>query len=450
MSVPSEVAAVLLPFACLFTQPTWLRVGYLICGAILTTGPRTVCSILRALGLSRYKQFQNFHRVLNRAQWSSYKAAQVLSKLLIQTFVPSGPIVFGIDELLERRWGKKIAARAIYRDSSRSSKGFMVKSSGLRWISLQVLVPIPWAKRIWGLPFLTVLAPSERYNQKRRKRHKTIITWAKQLVGQIRRWWPDRPLILVGDSTYSALELLAKCQELTVTLITRLRLDAALYTPAPARPRGKTGRPRSKGKRLPTLNQVLADRTTQWKRTWVNWYGQGKRLIEFSSCTAVWYHAGKKPVPIRWVLVRDPKGRFETQAFLSTDLELDPVDILRYFMHRWSMEVTFQESRSHLGIDGQRQWSDRAIARATPSLLGLFSLVTLMADKLQAKAKEKLTIGKTAWYGKDLPTFSDALSWVRNGLWQQRGFWTSLLESDVGKTQHDLFNHMTERICQAA
>lgn len=449
-TLPIEITSVVGPFAPVFSQPVWIRVQALICGAVLCHGTRTICAILRTLGLGQLESFQNYHRVFNRAKWSSRQAAQILLKLLVQAFAPKGPLVIGIDEVLERRRGQKILAKGIYRDSARSSHSFFVKSSGLRWISLHLLVPIPWAKRVWALPFLTVLAPSERYHKNKGTRHKTIIGWAKQLVGQVRRWWPERELVLVGDAIYAALELLHACRTLLrpVTLITRLRLDAALYTPAPKK--RKRGRPRLKGKRLPTLAEKLVDRRTKWHKVHLDWYGQAKRRIDFATGTAVWYHSGKPPVPIRWVLIRDPDGVFKPQALLCTNDQLSGLEILRLFMRRWSMEVTFQEVRAHLGLDGQRQWNEQAIARTTPCLLGLFSVVTLVANQIQASGPSARQLLWTAWYKKEYPTFSDALGWVRSRLWRDANFWTSIHELHNTKIITPIFKHMTELICKAA
>ena len=450
-ALPSEIASIVGSFAPVFSQPVWIRVQALICGAVLCSGTRTICSILRTLGLSQLASFQNYHRVFNRAKWSSLQASRTLLKLLVDTFVPTGPLVLGIDEVLERRWGPKIAARGIYRDSARSSQSFFVKSSGLRWISLHLLVPIPWAKRVWALPFLTVLAPSERYHKTKGTRHKTIIDWAEQMVRQVRRWWPERPLVLVGDATYAALELLYTCQALlkSVIVITRLRLDAALYAPAPKQ-KGKVGRPRLKGKRLPTLAQRLTDPRTKWRKVRVPWYGQPNRRLEYATGKAVWYHSGKPPVHIRWVLIRDPEGVFEPQALLSTDVEQNALEIVRLFMRRWPMEVTFQEVRTHLGLDGQRQWNERAIARTTPSLLGLFSIVTLVADRIRGQQKIIRPLLWAAWYKKELPTFSDALGWVRRCLWRDEDFWTSIQKTHDTKITAPTFRHLEELICTAA
>ena len=260
-----------------------------------------------------------------------------------------------------------------------------------------LLVDIAWAQRVWALPVLTALCPSERCYEKKPRAHKKLTAWARQLILPLRRWLPGRELVFVGDSSYAVLDLLTDVKRREqVSLITRLRLDAALYDPAPPRPKHTKGRPRLQGKRRPTLQQVADDPTTQWAQLKLTpWYGAPERAVEVCTATALWYHAGKVPVELRWVLLRDPQGKFATQALLSTNLDHTPQQILAWFVRRWTLEVTFEEARAHLGIETQRQCSDRAIARTTPLLFGLFSLVTLLAHQLiVAEAKPVRT---AAW-----------------------------------------------------
>ena len=349
----------LAPFVPPFSKRVWQNAQLLLAGTILAPGRRTVSSALRAMGLDQQKRFHRYHRVLSRASWSSREASRVLLGLLVEAFVPEGPLVLGIDETLERRWGKKIAAKGVYRDPVRSSYENFVKVSGLRWVCvmMMLLVPIPWASRVWALPFLSALAPSERYAAERGKRHKKITEWAWQSLLLVRRWYPEREIVAVADSAYAGLKLLFRCRSLSrpVTFITRLRLDAALYEPAPPRRPGQMGRPRLKGERLPNLSVVAEDPTTAWMPIEVaNWYGRGERTVEVSSATAVWYSTGLYAVPPRWVLVRDPQDEFATQALLCTDLEADPEKILSWFAMRWQLEATFQGVRRHLGFETQR------------------------------------------------------------------------------------------------
>lgn len=448
--LPETIIQVLDCFAPLFSRRCWQWATVLVVGAILAPGKRTVTACLRAMGLSDEVHFQNYHRLLNRAVWSSRQVSRILLQLLLDAFVaPDAAVVLGIDETVERRWGTKIAARGIYRDAVRSSKEFFVKTSGLRWLSLMLLTPMPWIGRVWALPFLTVLAPSERYHEQRHERHKKLTDWARQMILQVRRWLPGRKLVVVADSGYAVLELLAACAGLPqpVVMITRLRLDAALYDPAPPRKPGAKGRPRMKGERQPTLAARLVDPATVWQCCQVKWYGGSTREVELASGIAVWYHNGLPAVPIRWVLIRDPAGQFAAQALLCTDLAVTPAQIVAWFVLRWQVEVTFEEARRHLGVETQRQWSDLAILRTTPALLGLFSLVTLLVHRL-LQGKD-LPTRQAAWYQKATPSFSDALAFLRCQLWPARLIWRSSVQTDIVEIPRGLFDCLTDMLAYA-
>jgi hypothetical protein len=450
LTLPAELMTTIVNFAPLFSKAVFEHAKVLLVGAILAPGKRTVTACLRVCGKSQEKNFQTYHRVLNRAQWSALAASRILLKLLLATFSPTGTLVFGLDDTIERRRGGHIAAKGIYRDPVRSSHSHFVKASGLRWLCCMLLTEISWAKRIWALPFLTVLCPSERFYQERKRRHQTLVERAWQIIQLLARWLPKRSLVFVADSSFAVLDLLKQVNTLpNASLITRLRLDAALYDAAPPRKIGQTGRPRLKGKRRRTLAALLLDATTQWTTVKIeNWYGKGEREIEVCSETAVWYHGGKQPVEIRWLLIRDPKGEFQPQALLSTNIEHLPEEIVVWFMRRWQMEVTFEEGRRHLGIETQRQWNELAIGRSTPALLGLFSVVTLVAEGLQKEGKQWQRTA--AWYSKKQPTFADAIALVRGSLWNNCHFSISSSELEVMKIPRALFERLTDALCYAA
>jgi DDE superfamily endonuclease len=452
-ALPTVMIRVLSSFVPLFSRRVWPHVQVLLIGAILTPGKRTVSSALHAMGLSQEERFHRYHRVLSRARWSSREVSRALLGLLVEMFVAEGdPLVVGIDETLERRYGRKISAKGVYRDPVRSTHENFVKASGLRWVCAMLLVEIPWAARVWALPFLSALAPSERYAAKQGKRHKKITEWAWQLLLQVRRWYPEREIVVVADGAYASLKLLDRCRSLSrpVAFITRLRLDAALYEPAPPRRRGQIGRPRKKGERLPNLSVVAEDPTTVWKPTTIaNWYGEREREVEIASQTAVWYSTGLFAVPLRWVLLRDPQGEFKTQALLCTDLEADPEKIVCWFVTRWQLEVTFQEARRHLGLETQRQWSDLAIRRTTPALLGVFSLVTLFAHHHMTRRAAD-AFRQVAWYRKRHPTFADALALVRKELWASATFHGSPAQSETVKVPRAYLERLTDAVCYAA
>jgi DDE superfamily endonuclease len=449
-TVPVALTRLIVKFASFFSKRVWEHVEVLVVGALLAPGKRTVTAVLRVMGLSQEGQFQKYHRVLNRARWSSVAVARMLLGLVVDTFVPTGPVVIGIDDTLERRRGEKIKARGVYRDPVRSSRSQMVKASGLRWLCAMVLAEMPWAGRVWALPFLTALCPSERYHRQRGQQHKTLPEWAGQLLGLIHRWLPGREVVGVADSSYAVLELLKQVSDRpAMSLITRLRLDAALYDPAPPRAPGQNGRPRKKGARRPTLQQVLKEASTQWTPLTVsNWYGGGAREVEVCTDTAVWYHTGLPPVAVRWVLIRDPRGEFASQALVTTHLAHGPAQILEWFVRRWTMEVTFEEARAHLGLETQRQWNDLAIGRTTPALFGLYSLVALMAHAL--RQTESSVVRTAAWYAKARPTFSDALAMVRRELWSACHFSMSSGQTEIVEMPRSLLERLTDAVCYAA
>jgi hypothetical protein len=447
----TEYTNVLALFAIHFSPQLWPLVQVLVTGAILARGQRTVTALLRVMGLSTEKHFVNYHRILQRARWSSHALSQTLLRLLVTTFVPTGPLVIGGDETIERRRGAKIKAKGIYRDPVRSSHSHFVKASGLRWVTLMLLTLIPFAERIWALPFLTILAPSERYYENSVRAHKKLTDVMRQALLQVRRWLPDRTIVFVADSSYAVIEFLWQMTQLAkpITMVVRFRMDAALYQPAPPRLPTQKGRPRKKGKRLPTLLAVAAHPETIWTtQVMRHWYGEVKRRIEFTSDTAVWFHNGQPPLPIRWVIVRDPLGRFKTQALLCTDLNVTPLQIIEWFIQRWQIEVTQREVREHLGVETQRQWSDQAIVRTTPALFGLFSLITVLAHRLAQRGK--VLVRETAWYAKPRPTFSDALAAVRLELWRQPTFQMSKNNKHIAKLPNAIFKRFAQALCYAS
>jgi DDE superfamily endonuclease len=397
------------------------------------------------MGLGQAAGFAVYPRVLNHGHWCSRALAYRLLLLLVAAFVPDGPVVVGLDDTVERRWGARIAARGLYRDPVRSSRGHFVKASGLRWLCVMLLAPVPWAGCVWGLPFLTVLAPSERHAAKQGKRHKTLTDWGRQALLQVARWLPDRRVVAVADSSFSAIALRREIAP-HLTVVTRLRLDAGLCQPPPPRRPKRRGRPPVKGARLPSLAERWRNRHTPWRRVVIDgWYRRTTRRLDLASGTALWYPPGLR-VAIRWVLVRDPSGETEPQAFLCTDLQAEPIDILRWFVRRWRTETTFEEARRHLGVETQRQWSDLAIRRTTPALLALFSLVTLWASHLAAERGP--VVECVRWYRKPLPTFSDALALVRHELWTAQLFATSPTTGTTQNASADLVGRLLLVACR--
>jgi hypothetical protein len=270
------------------------------------------------------------------------------------------------------------------------------------------------------------------------------------MIGVVRRWVPTRPIVLVVDGGLAAVKVGLRCARLAVpvTYISRLRLDAVLHDPPPPPVAGKRGPKPKKGARQASLKARTTAPLTMWGAATVTWYGGVTRGVELATGTALWYTPGEDPLPIRWVLIRDPLGTFAPQALFATDLTATAVQIVEGFVLRWSEEVTFEEARAHLGVETQRQWSELAIARTTPVLLGLFSLVTLLAHHLTAGTT--LPVRTAAWYTKSEATFADALAVVRQHLWSTLKFTNSPAQSRVIPIPSALLHGLVDTLCYAA
>lgn len=446
MPCTAPIIAMLEPFRCLFTTPTWKKMLTLLRGTLLARGRRTVTAALWHTGHQQDPHFSTFHQALNRARWSPLQASRHLLRLIIETFVQAGGTLdIVIDETLERRWGAQIRKRGHYRDSALSSHERSVSSPGLRWIVLAVAVTVPWTRQRWALPFLCLLATTPEVSAKLGLRHKTLGLRARQAASLLRRWLPGVPIKLLGDQAYSILELGLHCTHHQITLIAPFRLDSVIHEPTAVRDPHARGRPRVVGPRLPALVQVLHDPQTVWQRLTLEWYGEGQRTLELCTGTAWWYRFGSTPLPIRWVLTRDPAGKRPVKALFSTDQAQSAEEVVRDFMKRWSLEATFEESRAHLGIETQRQWSDRAIERTTPLLFGLYSLVALFGWALALDGHPPHR--QAAWYHKSAATFSDILALVRRHLWGDFVFPTARSDPNVVLMPRSTLAQLASAVC---
>ena len=449
ITLPREFCKQISVFAPLFSKKVFEHAKVLILGCLLTVGRRTVCSALRTVGLGEEERFHKYHRVLSRTKWSCRQGARLLLSLLLDTFTnKTEPLIFGIDETIERRWGMKISSRGIYRDSVRSSHSHFVKTSGLRWMSLMLLSPIGWAGRVWALPFFTVLAPSLRYYEKSKRRHKKLTDWARQMLLQLHRWLPERQIIVVADGSYTCYELLDAVRQ-KVCLISPMRLDARLFNKPQKNPPGKRGPKPKYGTRQISLQKRLEDGRTKWMEIIIpNWYGQQNKKMLIACGKSIWYKSSFPTVSLQWVLLKDPLGKIEPRAIQCTDPNLNPTEIINFFIRRWTVEVTFQEVRAHLGMETQRQWSDQAITRTTPILMGLFSIVTVFAEGLQKR--RQLIVKPSAWYQKTQPTFADAIASVRYQIWRKQKFLTPLFRVHVDNLNATLFKQLILNATRAA
>lgn len=449
-TLPAELLNLSVAFQPLFSKPVWEYAKVLLLGARLARGQRTVTACLRAVGLHEEQHFQNYQRVLNRARWSAWQASRILFGLLLVLVPAPGVIVIGADDTLERRRGKRIKGVGCDRDAVRSSRHYVVKCFGLKWLCLMLLVKLPWSSRVWALPFLTVLCRAQQAGQtaqvwrtKKRRRHKkprpakaqahksatgapprqhkSAIDGLMILMRQVQRWVPQRRVGLVVDGGFAAVKLALVCAATpNLALVTRLRWDASLYHAPKPRVAGQRGPTPTKGARQRALAEWAKRKDTPWEECEVAWYGGQKKTLKLFSRTALWSTPGEAPVTIRYVITRAPAGALRDEVFACTKLDAPPAQIIEWVVLRWSVEVTFEEARAHLGLETQRQWNDLAMARTTPCLLGLFSLVVLLTQRLQPDGAVPLQTA--AWYAKPEATFADCLVLVRKHLWRSLSF----------------------------
>ena len=460
-------------FQPLFTKPTWEHAKLLLLGVLLQRGKRTVTACLRVVGLSQEEHFQNYHRVLNRASWSAIGAAKILLGLIILIFPPGGTIVFAADDTIERRRGKKISKLGCHRDPVRSTRKQTIKCFGLKWLSMAILVKLPWSSQVYALPFLTALCAPQlegqppkvfRHHIRRKARkskkkfvatgktprqYKTAVDILMTLTRLLDRWLPDRVKVLVVDGGYAAIKLALVCASLkNTTLVMRFYWNAALYHPPGKKDAARLGPTPRKGQRQRSPRVWATRRDTTWEESEIDWYGGRKKKMLIFTRTALWHRLGHAPLSIRYVITRDPEGKLRDEVFACTDINATAEEIIRWFVMRWSLEVTFEEAREHLGMETQRQWSDLAIARTTPVILGLFSLVVMLAGRLRPDGQ--VPILTTAWYQKTEATFSDCLALVRKHLWNSNVHKMSAQKADVFSLSAKDWEHLLSCLSAAA
>lgn len=447
MFLPGCAEAILMAFGPGFSQPTFQRMLVLVVGAILARGRRTVTNMVWTMGELAFGDCSAYHRVFSRAPWNCRLLGRTLASLVIE-LVPDEWVVIAVDDTTAGHKGAKVYGKGCHHDAVRSSHVHTAWKWGHRWVVLAVVVKFPFASRPWSLPVLAGLYRTEALNQQEGRRHKTPAQIARQLFAHLLHWFPERKFLLLGDGGYASHELAFFCHRHRhrAALISRFHADAALYDLPPKRYRG-IGRPRVKGRRRRTPGEVVA--SGQLSTATVKWYGCTDRVVKLKSAAAHWYRPGRGPVPVQWVFVRDDTGSRRDEYYYCTAPGLfSEAEIVSYYTQRWTIEVTFQEVRAHLGFDTPRQRVANSVQRMAPLLLGLFSLVTLIYHQhcLQSDSPP----ASRPWYDKAEPTFSDALESVRRLFWTETVFQRGPLAMAFEKTPLKLKNTLLNILCQAA
>jgi hypothetical protein len=419
-TLPKAAEPLVRAFSVAFTRRTFQRVSLLIVAAILSLRHRTITAMLRTIGPLAKGHWSDFHRVLCCRVWSTWPLGRVLAAMILELIPPDQPVVCPVDDTNPQHKGQRVYGKGRHHDACRSTHSHMVWVWGHKWVTLAINIKFPFCSRPWALPLLCALYRPEELNKQEGRRHKTPIRLAMQLIATLIHWFPTRKFILVGDGGYASHELARFCHRHRghVTLVSRFCPQANLYEAPCKRHSRKGGRPRLKGRKLPKPQDVVK-RQSKGKRFTVAWYGGGTRRVELIWGQGQWYKAKNSGglVPVRWVFVRDLTGTHRDEYFYSTEPTLGPEKIVGLFTGRWSIEVTFQEVRAHLGFTTVRNWSRKSVLRTAPCLLGLFSLVSLIFARAHEGKSPK--IASAPWYRKTEPTFSDAMRAARRLCWQE-------------------------------
>jgi hypothetical protein len=392
-------------------------------------------------------QLSDYHRVFSRASCSTWAIGNVLARLVLDLLPADEPVEVAADDTVAQHRGKHVYGKGRHRDAVRSSHAHTVRRWGHKWVSLAVLVPIPFARRRWALPVPSVLYRPEDLNLAEGRRHRTPPALARQMMAVLIHWFPGRKFVLLADGNFATHELARFCRRhrRRVTFVSRYYATDNLYDPPPPY-RGK-GRPRVKGAKRPAPREVVAPRK-RLRPARVRWHGGQQRRIGYVSATGHRYKTGAGLVPIRWVFVRDRQGTHRDEYFFTTDPALAPGEVVGRYAQRWSPETTYQERRAHLGFETTRQRVASSVLRTGPCLLGLFSVISLIyAAHLR---DHRPTLRPLSWYAKEGPTFADALTTVRRLLWEQTVFAGPSERASLAKLPTDLKETLLHCLCSAA
>jgi hypothetical protein len=419
-ALPRAAEPLLLSLSIAFRPATFNRFLALLIGAVVVRGRRTVTSLYWAVRRLVPGHFSDFHRVFSRAVWSLWPLARVLAAAVVR-LVPAGePLRIAVDETICRRQGRRVYGQACHRDPLKSSRTYTSYVWGHKWVVVSILVALPLISRPWALPVLVAMFRTPRQDQQEGRRHKTPSHLAGQLVLVLRRWFPQRRFLVVGDGEYASRALGTTLSRRNAVLVSVFHDDARLYAPLESRPCGqrKRGRPHTIGARLPNPGQVVQD--SKARIATVAWYGGSTRRVALVTGAGLWRKNSRVSIHVRWVCVRDPRQRGKPLYLFSSDASMTPEQIVELYVTRWSLEVTFQESKAHLGLETPRQRVCASVLRTTPCLLGLYTVIALIyAAHVRATRHDPAESGRRPWYHKPEPTFSDALREVRGLFWSE-------------------------------
>jgi hypothetical protein len=397
-----------------FKPATFRRFVVIILAAILTTGSRTICNLIRTIGALAPGHVSSYHKVFAQRRWSTWTFARCLTAHILKRLVPEGIVHLACDDTVDGHPGKKVYGKGRHRDPVRSSHSYTAFRYGHKWVVVSIVVCFPFSRRHWALPILIALYRTPQWDKEHHRTHKTPPEILEGLLSTLLRWFPDRHFRVAADGNFAThrLACFAHHHQKRLTLVTRCYPDIALYAPPPTGQ--KNGRPRVKGEKLPLPQDVVKSAKRRMRLT-VSWYGGKTRQIEVMTGTGHWYRQGHGIVEIRWVFVHDLTGTHRDEYFFTTDTAMTPKSIVETYTERWSIEVTFEESRAYLGFGTTRCRARKSVLREGPFLLSLYSIVLLLYTSLPPGKQARVFV---VWRGKDTVAFSDVMTGLRRWLWR--------------------------------
>ncbi len=430
MECTESFTALLSEFRCVFTAPTYQIFVCLMTGWVLSHRRRFVTELIWSSGCTRRGHHSRYHRFFSQAAWLLDYLCQVLAKMLVEMFAPTGFIELAVDDTLCRKRGLTVYGTGMHHDPLISSRAKPLVSWGHDWVVVTLIVRHPWwaPTKVWSLGIAFRLYRNRQgvtkgkkaknakpKKQKRDPNHRTRPELAVELISLVAGWFPTRKLIVSGDSAYGGASVLRKLPA-NVELISHVHPKGALYEPAPAPIPGKKGAHRKKGKRLPNM-QSWADNSRQpWQTLIFDQFGLHATLL-VKTMQALYYKAGKDRL-LTIVLVRDAVGKRPDQMFYCTYLDWDARKILSEYSTRWSIEVTFENCKQLLGLEDPANRKEKAVRRTAPMALVLHSLIVVWFHQ---KGHHHVRFPDRPWYPqKEEPSFADMLTTLRRLSWQDK------------------------------
>ena len=436
-TIVNSFAVLLQGFAGCFTAPSMSSFVTLMTGWVLDLRRHTITEVVRAAGAVGSKHISSFHRFFSRGRWDTDAVGMVLMACIIERLVPTGVIRLIVDDTLGRHTGKRIAGASMHRDPLLSVGRRPFFHWGHVWVVLALEVSL--FEKSWALPVLFRLHRSEKRCKAEKRPYSKLTEQARELVELIAARYPTRRFEVLGDAAYTNGTLMKKRLP-NVTFIGRGRLDAALYSPAAPRRQGQRGRTRVRGKRLASPGARANAKGASWKKLTVQVYGRTV-TVRVMVLDALWYVAAGSEL-IRHVVVRDFPGHERDDVFVSTDPTLSPRSIIESFARRWSLEVTFHETKGKLGFEDPQNRTERAVERTAPFAFIAYTLIFVWYV-FHGQRSSAAKLQPLPWYThKAGVTFSDMLATLRRASWRERLFDPAATTTDLRKSLRPLVDYV--------